>query len=71
MKVILNHKTRVKISEEIISNLSMVKAYLDVKRLQEHIDFEDIIFQLSQSIKLSKKLYEELRFLYGKLDEKR
>lgn len=70
MKVILNHKTRVKTSEDIINNLMMVKSYLEIKNLQEYIEFEDVIKQLRRTIKSSQELYDELVFLYRKLDDK-
>lgn len=71
MKVILNHKMRVKTSEDIINNLMMVKSYLEIKNLQEYIEFEDVIRQLKQTIKTSQELYNELIFLYRKIIEKR
>ena len=67
MKVILNHKSRTKNAEVIINNLIMVKSYLESKKLQEYIDFDDIIYQLQESIKLSQNLYNELNFLYSKV----
>lgn len=70
MKAILNHKTRVKASEDIINNLMLVKSYLEVKNLQEYIDYEDVLQQLSQSIRLSQKLYNELLFLYREVIKK-
>ncbi len=69
MKIILNHKRKAKIVEDIINNLSLIKSYLDIQRLQEYIDFEDVIIQLKQSIKISENLYEELSYLYRKLSE--
>lgn len=71
MKVILNHKMRVKTSEDIINNLLMIKSYLEIKSLQKYIELEDIIYQLNHTIKLSHNLYNELTFLYRKLAKKR
>lgn len=67
MKIILNHKTKAKMAEEAINYLSLVKSYLEVKKLQEYIDYEDIIIQLGISIKTSQKLYKELKYLYKNL----
>lgn len=64
MKVILSHKTRVLTTEKIISNMNMIRSYLDVKNLQRYIEFEDIIIQLQESIKASQELYNELVVLY-------
>lgn len=70
MKVILNHKTRVLTSENIISNMKMIKSYLEVKNLQKYIEFEDIITQLQVSINASQKLYNELMVLYKEFRRK-
>lgn len=70
MKVILNHKTRVLTSENIISNMKMIKSYLEVKNLQKYIEFEDIITQLQVSINTSQKLYNELMVLYKEFRRK-
>ncbi len=57
-------------AEEAIDNLSLIKSYLEIKRLQEYIDFEDVIIQLKQSIRIAQNLYTELNYLYRKLSEK-
>lgn len=71
MKIILNHKTRIETSDNIVNNLVMIQSYLKSKSLQEYIDYEDIIDKLKQSILQSQQLYSELTFLYRKLGEKR
>ncbi len=57
-------------AEEAIDNLSLIKSYLEIKRLQEYIDFEDVNIQLKQSIRIAQNLYTELNYLYRKLSEK-
>ncbi len=67
MKIILNHKVKVKMAEEAINYLSLVKSYLEVKKIQEYIDLEDVIIQLKLSIEISHRLYKELKYLYERL----